>query len=190
VLRKCRAPTKFWRCIFYFVLIHNPTFSKDVDIPESLQNQLRDSIEGVTRAVAKYDPHFHVLSSQIESVRASEKDEDPLFAVFREWISKVKPKFPAIDVRVKNGSYTVTQTVEDIDDSRPEGQPRRAKQKIRTVQTESPLFKLLNGIFRLLTTGRCGDATHKETKVIMEGVNLALDPGKLYLVLGAPGSGE
>lgn len=163
----------------------------EVDIPEDLQRDLKESIEGVTAVVAKYDPNFHVLQEEIEHVKESQTEEDPLYAVFTGWLARVKPSFPGSEVRVRDGSYTVTNNVEEADSSYDQVPgPKRAKQKIRTVQTESPVYKLLTALRKLVTTGKCGSPTHKETKVVMEGVNLALDPGKLYLVLGAPGSGK
>ena len=41
---------------------------------------------------------------------------------------------------------------------------------------------------RLSTTGTLKQKTQK--KVIMEGVNLKLEQGKMYLILGAPGCGK
>lgn len=172
---------------------------KSIYPKEDLQEELKTSMEGISAAVAKYDPGLHILMDQCEHVKQSKTDheEDPLYRVMREWMAKIKPNFPDIDVRVKYGSYTVTNYVEDHSSSKAyngmdggESRPKRAKQKIRTVKSESPFYKLFKTLKILVTTGRCGGQGHLETKAVMEGVNLVLDPGKLYLILGAPGCGK
>ena len=167
----------------------------EVDIPDNLQDDLKKSLEGVSAVVAKYDPGLHILNDEIDRVRQSEashEDGDPMKDVLREWFAKVRPQFPNIDVRVTNGSYTVTNYLEESSKnykSVGEG-PRRAKQKIATVRSESPFFKLFLAIKRLVTTGKCGSPMTKETKVVIDGINLVMEPGKMYLILGAPGCGK
>ena len=41
---------------------------------------------------------------------------------------------------------------------------------------------------RMFTTGKA--KPNVETKTIMEGINLVLEEGKMYLILGAPGCGK
>ena len=155
---------------------------------------MKESIEGISAVVAKYDPGLHILQDECQHVQESateHEEEDPIYQVFRAWLARVKPQFPGVDVRVKDGSYTVTNYIEDLghDYDKIDG-PRRAKQKIATVQTESPVYKLFKALKKFVTTGKWGSPTRKETKVVMEGVNLVLQPGKLYLILGAPGCGK
>ena len=50
---------------------------------------------------------------------------------------------------------------------------------IETVATSGAMAKMAKRI--------SGGKVKEETKVIMEGVNLYLEEGKMYLVLGAPG---
>jgi len=111
--------------------------------------------------------------------------EDETAQLIIELTKKLKSKPPYFSLRVKDGSYTVTNYYEDSsakdnsDGEQPDG-PRRAKQKIATVKTESPLFKLRNLLFKCLT----GDLKrHKEEVVVMDQVNLAFEPSKMYLVL-------
>lgn len=60
---------------------------------------------------------------------------------------------------------------------------------MKTVQTESPIFKLVQFLKRCVQNK--GDVKpHAEQTVVMDGVNLVCEPGKMYLVLGAPGSGK
>lgn len=156
-------------------------------------------MEGISAVVAKYDPGLHILQDQIEQERVSATEhetEDPVYKLLRAWLARVKPQFPGVDVRVMNGSYTITNYLEDGGDGDHDYEnvansgPRRAKQKISTVQTESPIYKLFKTLQKLVTTGKCGSPTRKETKVVMDGINLVMQPGKLYLILGAPGCGK
>lgn len=62
---------------------------------------------------------------------------------------------------------------------------------IATGSYSSFLYNLLQfgrSMKRLTTTGTLKQQTQK--KVIMEGVNLKLEEGKMYLILGAPGCGK
>lgn len=74
----------------------------------------------------------------------------------------------SIEARVKNGKYAVTV-------------PASSKSgRIETVATSGAVVKMWNKL-----KGNGGGK--EETKVIMDGVNLYLEEGKMYLVLGAPG---
>ena len=104
----------------------------------------------------------------------------------KEILKKVKADPPNFELRIKDGSYTVIKYYDDQDAGNPEtsahsdGGPRRAKQKIRTVKSESPVFKLKN----LLVNCVNGNLIkRKEEVVIMDQVNVAFEPGKMYLVL-------
>uniref|UniRef100_A0A7S3PDN2 ABC transporter domain-containing protein n=1 Tax=Amphora coffeiformis TaxID=265554 RepID=A0A7S3PDN2_9STRA len=127
------------------------------------------------------------------------EDDIPLLKDMREKIATVKGHLPLFELHIQDGSYTVTNYLEDgdhedhrqsdnKDKDNSEHTPRRAKQKIQTVGNNAPAYKiyqLLKKIFR-------GESlrARKEETVIMQGVNLVIEPGKQYLVLGAPGSGK
>lgn len=111
---------------------------------------------------------------------------------------KLKLTSGFIDVRIKNGKYTATNYYDDDiqlmkrgteDDGMLDHSNHRAKQKIETVRTSSPLYKLYQTLLKCIVNK--GDIRkRKEEAVLMEGVNLVLEQGKMYLVLGAPGSGK
>jgi hypothetical protein len=113
---------------------------------------------------------------------------DPATEAILEIIHKLQMNMPHLDLRVKNGSYKVFHKFNDDllqnrrkPDEEYDG-PRRAKQKIRTFGTESPVTKILSFIARcVIKKGNIRKET-KET-VVMEGVNLVLEQGKMYLIL-------
>ncbi len=101
-------------------------------------------------------------------------------------MTKLKAEPPNFDLRVKDGSYTVNQYYEeDVFAMKEEEQadgPRRAKQKILTVKNQSPFYKMFTCLIRCVNNK--GDIKQKKVeKVIMDGVNLVFEPGKMYLVL-------
>ena len=86
----------------------------------------------------------------------------------------------SFEVRVRDGSYTVDSPV--MSGSR---KKEAGTQHIPTVTNGGGCFKCYDAVRRLMTTGTLRKET--ETKVIMDGVNLILEEGKMYLILGAPG---
>ena len=120
-----------------------------------------------------------------QAERRSSVEEDETVKLLVELRKKLQAEPPRYALRVKAGSYTVTNYYEqdsdpagpsDGDDSR----PRRARQKIPTVKTESPLFKLRDLLCRCV---RGNFRRRQEEVVVMDQVNLAIEPGKMYLVL-------
>jgi hypothetical protein len=102
-------------------------------------------------------------------------------ALLEEIYKKVKAKPPNIELRIKDGSYTITNYYDDDGEAADAGNgPRRPKQKIRTVKTESLLFKLKNLVYSCAKGNR---RMRKEKVVIMDQVNVVFEPGKMYLVL-------
>lgn len=79
----------------------------------------------------------------------------------------------SVEARVKDGKYAVTVPLA----SKSGGIP--------TVGNSGAMAKLSKRMGELLQ-GK-DKLAKEETKVIMEGVNLCLEEGKMYLVLGAPG---
>jgi hypothetical protein len=101
-------------------------------------------------------------------------------------MTKLKAEPAIVDLRVKDGSYTVINYYkEDVFAKKEEEQadgPRRAKQKIQTVRNQSPFYKICTCLVGCVKNK--GDIKQKKIeKVIMDGVNLAFEPGKMYLVL-------
>lgn len=87
----------------------------------------------------------------------------------------------SFEVRVKGGGYTVESPVA------PAGK-KAGQQHIPTVTNSGGFYKCGQALRRLVTSGSMKQAT--ETKVIMSDVNLVLEEGKMYLILGAPGCGK
>lgn len=152
----------------------------EVDVPEDLKKKLEASVHEV---IAKRTDFL----VEMEAERRSSIEKDETVMLLTEMKKKLKPRTPHFSLRVKNGSYTITNYYDEDGgpgDSPHEGEgdgaPRRAKQKIPTVKTESPVFKLRNLLCKLLK-GQL--KRRKEEVVIMDQVNLAFEPGKMYLVL-------
>ena len=104
----------------------------------------------------------------------------------------LKARMIPINVRVKNGSYKVINYYSDEvkppfskhggDEEGGEGDDGLAKQKIKTVQTESIPYKLVQLLLKCIANK--GDVrSRKEEKYLMKDVDLALESGKMYLVL-------
>jgi hypothetical protein len=101
-------------------------------------------------------------------------------------MTKLKAEQPHFDLRVKDGSYTVNQYYEEDvfakKEEEPADGPRRAKQKIKTVKNQSPFYKIFTCLVGCVNNK--GDIKQKKVeRVIMDGVNLVFEPGKMYLVL-------
>ena len=90
------------------------------------------------------------------------------------------------EVRIKDGSYSVKLPSVEGEKS---GSNHQQQQFIPTVTNSRTLMKMARAIWGLVTSGRYQRSTD-ETKSVLEGINLYLEGGKTYLVLGAPGSGK
>ena len=88
------------------------------------------------------------------------------------------------NVRVRDGSYTVTVPVKGGGNAKEEA----GTQHITTVTNAGALYKFKEALQRLFASGSARRET--ERKIIMQGVNLVLEEGKMYLILGAPGCGK
>ena len=93
-------------------------------------------------------------------------------------------------LRVKDGSYKVTNYYDESQLIKREDGKREKRQKIATVFNSSPAFALYQKLKRILLTGRLWDHLKKEEKYVMNGINLSFQSGKMYLVLGPPRSGK
>jgi ABC-type glutathione transport system ATPase component len=123
-------------------------------------------------------------------------EESDLYREIRINWENLKATPPKYECRVVDGSYTVTNHFENDDFLRsraekPEDEevgPTRAKQRIETVMTASPIYMFFRRLYIGVTTK--GHAMVSDTRDITSGINLNLQSGKMYLVLGAPGSGK
>ena len=120
--------------------------------------------------------HTDFLKQQRENCRSS--------IVQFHTLQQLQSRPPNFTLCIRDGSYTVTNSITEQTEGESTG---RAKQKIKTVETESFLFKLKNFI---VGCAKGQVSPHKQQVVIMDQVNVAFTPGKMYLVLGAPGCGK
>lgn len=163
----------------------------EVDVPLQLKQALLgdDLGDGEGGAIVS---RKHVLTEQTEraSLQRSSllKDEPEMIKIVRERLEILKGHLPLIDLRIENGSYTVMvpDTANDPlfksrhGDSTHGGEG--AHQRIATVQNSNPLSAMVSSLLRCILGG--GDPkVPKKEKVIMGGVNLYFEPGKMYLVL-------
>lgn len=173
-----------WMCergllVFYLISLER-ICSNNVEVPEHLKASLLDP--SVTRRMSG---QADALAANHEKLQLELLKEDVAIASeIRELLTKLKATQPEYNVVLKNGSYKVTNVVskESSEEEPDNSGHRRAKQKIRTVGTESPI----NKIFQFLRH----KGGEKVEKVIFRNANLYLEAGKLYLVLGSPGSGK
>jgi len=121
-----------------------------------------------------------------EKTKLEESQRDQQVEKLKEKVNALQMRHPYYDLRVKDGKYTVTNYYDDPPESHEkdaeDGKPRRAKQKIETVRTASPLYKL-GDLFRRCIRNKGKVGKYKVETNIMEGVNLAFEPRKMYLVL-------
>ena len=123
--------------------------------------------------------HTEFLEEHTRERRASIQ-EDATVKFINELNKKLLAKIPNFSLRVKNGSYTITNYSEAGKKKDATATDGRAKQKIATVKTESPVYKLSKLLCRCLK----GDLkSQKKEVIIMDQVNLAFEAGKMYLVL-------
>ena len=178
---------------FYYVrttILYYNIHRNEVDVPADLQRQLAASVHGVACHAAT---HTEFLVEHAKHRRSSIA-EDATVQFIRELNAKLRAQAPHYSLRVKNGSYTITNysdsssssggggdgTTNDDKDSANAAGPRRAKQKIATVKSESPVYKLRNLLVKCVK----GEVKRQKREVvIMDQVNLAFEPGKMYLVL-------
>lgn len=160
---------------------------KQFEIPRKLRGTLLYTLgEG---ELPKKDRRVGVKESiaVIRSHQLKSFAEDQLVKEFRELEQKFKVQRHKIDLRVKDGSYKVTNY---YDESEEASGKQGGKQKVATVFNSSFVFSLMAKMKRIVSSGKLCDKLSSEERYVMKGVNLAFESGKMYLVLGAPGSGK
>jgi len=137
------------------------------------------------------------------------ENEDPLIKEVRETYEALKFGRRKYDLRITNGSYKVINKVkEDYNlnnvDMVAEGEdgfdeeggtkkkpPKKEnKPHIDTVTSSNRIIQLVRKIIFGCRTGEMSFKEREEEMVIMDGMNLCLESGKMYLILGAPGCGK
>ena len=165
-----------------------------IDVPEDLKQRIFEGIEHQKLYAYNDDNTFRetignhtdfIVEQQIH--RRSSIEQNDVVAGLRNLLIQVKAKPPPFTLRIKNGSYKVTHLIDPMEAVK-ENTSGRAKQKIKTIQTESIIYKFRNFVERCMKGKSM--RTQKVEVTIMDEVNVAFQPGKMYLVLGAPGCGK
>lgn len=139
------------------------------------------------------------------------ENEDPLIKQVRETYQQLKFSRHKYDLRITNGSYTVVNkvkedynlnkvdavdAVEEAEDGFDEEGGKTKKNKspkkenkphIDTVTSSNHMIQFVKKLIHCCRTGEFQMKEREEEMVIMDSVNLCLESGKMYLVLGAPG---
>lgn len=107
-------------------------------------------------------------------------DDVELMRELRSKYEVLKRQNVSFEVRIKDGSYKVEVPIA------PEG-GKGGVQHISTVTNAGVVPRMMTAV---QNSRKTGSFKSYETKTIVEGINLVLDAGKVYLVLGGPGSGK
>eukprot|EP00804_Cyclotella_cryptica_P013018 CCRYP_002341-RD/>CCRYP_002341-RD protein AED:0.11 eAED:0.11 QI:152/1/1/1/0.88/0.94/18/731/1289 len=136
-------------------------------VPDGASNGLLGQRESLLRSL--------LASNSAE--RTAELERSPAKKI-RETVEALEDPDISVEVRIKNGGYSVSTNSSE------------SGKGIETVASCGTLTGMIRKFVRMLTCACDGKKEEHETKVIMEGVNLLLEEGKMYLVLGAPGCGK
>ncbi len=105
-------------------------------------------------------------------------------AFVRHLKSHVKDKdtfaMPKVEIRVKNFSFNVPISKREAEGG----------SKIPTVFNYSPIYWCKKAGEKCLSLERNDSIRKKEVRSVLKNVNLALEPGKMYLIIGPPSSGK
>jgi ABC-type multidrug transport system fused ATPase/permease subunit len=111
---------------------------------------------------------------------AAAVDDVELMRELRSKYEILKRQNVSFEVRIKDGSYHVDVPMAQ------EGKGGGV-QHIATVTNAGVVPRMMTAV---QNSRKTGSFKTYETKTIVEGINLVLDAGKMYLVLGGPGSGK
>jgi hypothetical protein len=197
-----------------------------LDIPETIRQEVNESLAKSsaslsgsigggsgrrTKRTKSEDDPLHASVASHETYLTEQKahrqtdNEGDLVQIFTKMKEEMKSELPVLDLRVKDGKFTVLNYFEkDPKDEEKEEEkqqqensgdgsgsaapattaPERkyAKQKIQTVKTTNICYQLYYGIKRCIRNGgRIGK--YSVEKTIIDKVNLYFEPGKMYLVM-------
>ena len=160
----------------------------NIDINENLRRSIlgEELFDEAENKVIRRDT-FHkrqsILSELVRSRKESEileeQDDVELIRELRSKYEVLKRRNVSFEVRIKDGSYKVEVPIQQ------EG--NGGSQHIATVTNAGFVPRMMAALRNSQNTG---SFKSYETKTIMEGVNLVLEAGKMYLILGGPGSGK
>jgi ABC-type multidrug transport system fused ATPase/permease subunit len=161
-----------------------------VEIPDGLKRKLLEEEEPEKKDEATHASSLKSYQSEKASL-ISEFEEGDLMKEVRKMYDETKFKTPSYDLRVVDGKYTVTNYSYDYStevDGDEEARHKHTKPVYDTVATASFAANWIRKCRYFIKTGKSAKRTTE--KVLLDGVNLKFDSGKLYLVLGAPGAGK
>lgn len=152
--------------------------TNNIDVDEKTRHALRldqthtPPMTSIRRPFSKRET---IIGSLVRNRQLERNEPSPEADIIREIDQTVgaaaNRTFP-FEVRIRDGSYSVKSPVASSGE-------KVGQQFIPTVTNSGILYRMAQSYKR--TT---------ETKSIMEGINLFLEGGKMYLILGAPGSGK
>ena len=120
---------------------------------------------------------------------------------FHGFFATLEAEFPQWELRVVNGSYDVTTySIPKIDSKKKGGndnvppdeetpRPKTKAPKIPTVVNGGCVYMLLQRLLYFARTGKQPKPVEHSHSVLKD-INLRFESGKMYLLLGAPGSGK
>jgi ABC-type multidrug transport system fused ATPase/permease subunit len=133
---------------------------------------------------------FKSYQSEKESL-ISQFEESDLVKEIRKTYDEIKFKTASYDLRIVDGKYTVTNYSYDYNAAvggDEEAGHKHNKPIYDTVGTASFAANWIRRCMYFLKTGK--RAKKSTEKVLLDGINLKFDTGKMYLVLGVPGAGK
>lgn len=153
----------------------------EVQVPEKLLESIRQDATNAVADPGKPRSHKDFLNEK-RSERTSIEEHD-MIQEFHEIRKIIKPETPYLDLRIQDGKYEVTNYFDNSCSQASEnGDSKRARQRIRTVKTESPVYKLI-AFLKQFVQNKGNLKRHSEKTVVIDKVNLVCEPGKMYLVL-------
>ncbi len=160
---------------------------KNININESLRRailgeELCSEAENTAIRRETYAKRASLLDDLVKSHQAEHllEEETELIKDLRSKMERLMRRDASFEVRIKDGSYKVETPIESSS--------KAGVQHIATVTNAGCVYRMRQAVRSLLATGSCKQTT--EEKTILDGVNLVLEEGKMYLVLGAPGCGK
>lgn len=127
---------------------------------------------------SSHTSHTTLLQAVAGSLKSTIEDDALIKKIQDNIFNRLNRKHPKFQLRVQDGSYSVTRLIDPTTGS---------KAASDNVVSASLCYKLWNLIKASIL--RRGQNKARLEKIILQKVNLCLETGKMYLVLGAPGSG-
>lgn len=141
-----------------------------------MNDELTKHILDITKKIKLSMPHLDVIIKNGSYKVTKYIEKDPFDIITKQYHHATSH----INNRPKSNNKDIEQEIKEEVAIQPP--PKRATQKIHTVQTESIIVKIVKFIFGCIVNKGSIRKIRKE-KIVMDGINLALEQGKMYLVL-------